>query len=177
MSLYRYVPGRNELLDIVIDMALGPAPELAESTGWRPALDTWTRQIYAVLRRHPWIIDAITRPRLIGPNELSWLERPVGALAGTPLAGPERVDAAIVLLGHAHALVRNETGVSSAGGPAEPGAAISTLLRDHAEDYPALVAAANDGAFGPTDSDGFEFGLQCILDGIAAAISTARKTR
>ena len=177
MSLYRYVPSRNELLDIMTDLALGPAPQLTESTGWRSALDTWTRQVHAVLWRHPWLIEAFTRPRCIGPNELSWLERPVDALARTSLTGPERVNAAVALLGHVHTLVRNGASMSSTSGRTEPAATIASLLREHAIDYPALAAAAADGAFSPNDADGFEFGLRCILDGIDAAItSTTRPT-
>ncbi|SEP37791.1 TetR/AcrR family transcriptional regulator C-terminal domain-containing protein [Amycolatopsis saalfeldensis] len=173
MSLYRYVPGRNELLDLMTDLTLGPAPQPAEATGWRAALDTWTRRVYAVLWGHPWLIEAFTRPRCVGPNELSWLERAVGALAGTSLTGPERVDAAVVLLGHVHALVRNGASLSSANARAEPAATIASLLREHAADYPALAAAAADGAFSPQDTEGFEFGLRCILDGIDAAITSA----
>ena len=172
MSLYRYVPSRSELLDITTDLALGPAPKLT-AAGWRPALDTWTRQVYAVLSGHPWLIEAITRPRRVGPNELSWLERAVEALAPTPLTGPERVDAAVALLGHVHALVRNGPSRSSANARIEPAATIAELLREHAADYPALAAAAADGAFDPGDTNAFEFGLRCILDGIDAAITSA----
>lgn len=176
MSLYRHVPGRAELIDLMIDTALGPASRLDSSGGWQPALAAWARQIHAVFRRHPWLIEATTRPRPTGPNELSWLEQAVGALSHTGLTGPQRVDAAAVLLANIRSQVQYEVHVASADQAAQLGAAITEALRQHAEDYPALTAAAGDGAFGPTDNDGFEFGLRCILNGIDAII-TARRDR
>jgi AcrR family transcriptional regulator len=173
MSLYRYVPGRAELVAIMIDTALGLAPQLDTSAGWRPALQAWAHEIYTVFRRHPWLAEATTHARPTGPRELSWLERAVAALAGAGLTGPERVDAAVVLIGHIRSQVQYETGVAAQDGEPLTGALTQTL-REHAADYPALVDAAAGGAFGPNDNDGFQFGLRCILDGIAA--TTAGET-
>src|SRR5689334_22630148 len=52
MSLYRYVPGRAELVGLMIDIATGVAPVVDTSGGWQPALRTWTQEIYQVFRRH-----------------------------------------------------------------------------------------------------------------------------
>jgi AcrR family transcriptional regulator len=84
MSLYRYVPSRNELLDITTDLA----PQLT-ATGRRSALDTWTRQVYAVRSGHPWLIEAITRPQRA---ELAGARR--RGPRPTRLIGPERADRA-----------------------------------------------------------------------------------
>jgi len=170
MSLYRYVPGRAQLVALMIDTALGIAPQIGTSSGWQPALRAWTQEIYRVFRRHPWLAHATIHARPIGPRELSWLERAVATLAGTGLAGPEQVDAVLVLIGHVRNQVQAETGIAADNG-AQLAAALTQNLREHGADYPALTEAASDGAFTPNDIDGFEFGLRCILNGIATTIT------
>src|SRR5258707_1378038 len=40
MALYRYVPGKAELIALMLDIGLGPAPHLDEVPGgWRPRLE------------------------------------------------------------------------------------------------------------------------------------------
>ncbi|WP_328476352.1 TetR/AcrR family transcriptional regulator [Actinoplanes sp. NBC_00393] len=167
MSLYRYVPGRAELIATMIDTAIGTAPELDVSAGWPPALHEWAHQLRAVFRSHPWLASATTRARPVGPRELSWLERAVAALAGSELTGAQSVDLVVVLTGHVRNLVEAEAGIAADGG-AGLGAALAETLGEHAADYPALARAAGQGAFGPGDEDAFEFGLNCILAGAAA---------
>ncbi|MEV6300722.1 TetR/AcrR family transcriptional regulator C-terminal domain-containing protein [Actinoplanes sp. NPDC051861] len=169
MSLYRYVPGRAELIALMIDTALGAAPPVDNSDGWRPALHQWARQLRDVFRGHPWVSEATTRSRPVGPLELSWLERAVAALAGTGLTAAEQVDAVVLLTGHVRNQTQVESGIAADGGE-QLAAALAETLREHAGDYPALATAAGDGGFG--GGDGFEFGLECILNGIAATVAT-----
>ncbi|MFG3689528.1 TetR/AcrR family transcriptional regulator [Micromonospora sp. NPDC047740] len=170
MSLYRHVPGRAELVALMIDTAMGQAPPVDTSAGWQAGLQGWADRLHTVFRRHPWLAEATTQVRAVGPRELSWLERAVAALAGTGLSGPERVDAALVVIGHVRNQVQAETGIAAEGG-AQLATGLTQLLRSHATAYPALVEAAENGAFGPSDNDGFQFGLRCILDGIAGIIA------
>jgi hypothetical protein len=44
-----------------------------------------------MLQRHPWLLDATIGPRIVGPNELGWLEEAVATLDGTGLNGGERM--------------------------------------------------------------------------------------
>ncbi|BEL03331.1 TetR/AcrR family transcriptional regulator [Actinoplanes sichuanensis] len=166
MSLYRYVPGRAELVALMIDSALGVAPEVGTADGWRPALREWAGCLRDVFRRHPWIAQVTVQARPIGPNELSWLERAVAVLAGGGLSGGERVDAVLVITGHVRNQVQAEAGIAADDG-IHLATALAETLRERAADFPALTEAADDGAFGPDDNDGFGFGLECILDGLA----------
>lgn len=172
MSLYRHVPGRAHLLDLMTELALGEAPAAPDpAAGWRTALTEWTRHVHAAFRRHPWVLETTTRVRPTGPRELSWMERPVAALAGTGLTGGERVDAAVLLLSHVRGQIQYAP-VDAAARTPELTSGLATALREHADEYPALVDAARDGAFGPGDEGGFDFGLRCVLDGIAAVIAS-----
>lgn len=174
MALYRYVPGKAELIALMVDTAAGPPPELDEEPGgWRAQLGQWARRLLAVLQRHPWLLDATVGPRIIGPNELGWLEQAVAALDGTGLDGGERIDAVVVILGHVRTIAQQSR--TPPGPPrhhAQPqlGTVIAELLRTHADRYPALAAA--QGATGPGSQDtALEFGLERIFDGLGVLIA------
>ena len=95
MALYRYVPGKAEMVALMIDLAIGEAPRFGGAAGeWRLRLDQWARQMFSRFYRHPWALEATVGPRAIGPNELGWMEEAVVALAGTGLDGGEMLDVA-----------------------------------------------------------------------------------
>src|ERR1700756_5018183 len=101
MALYRYFPGKAELVDLMIDNAApGTPPDLSAISGWRPKLEEWTRQCWSIYRRHPWIRAATARQRVLGPNELAWLDLAMGALAEAGLTGAEQHKAFLVLIRH-----------------------------------------------------------------------------
>src|SRR4051794_26350466 len=54
MSLYRYVPGKAELLDLMLDRVQRPSEDPADfgDGGWRPALEALAHATLALYRRH-----------------------------------------------------------------------------------------------------------------------------
>ncbi|MFF0625360.1 TetR/AcrR family transcriptional regulator [Streptomyces sp. NPDC004296] len=178
MSLYRYVPGKSELVALMIDMAMGEPPEPAGATAgdWRGALRGWAEELAAVFDRHPWLLSAIVGPRVMGPHELGWTERALAALADTGLTGGEQLDAVMVVSGHIRAIaqVSVSMGVGSARAK-EPEAAMSAALNEllvgRSERFPAVAAAVADAAAGASRDQAWEFGLERILDGLEAYVA------
>ncbi|WEB42531.1 TetR/AcrR family transcriptional regulator [Streptomyces yunnanensis] len=175
MSLYRYVPGKAELVALMIDTAMGEPPEPAGATAddWRGALRDWAQRLAAVFAQHPWLLSALVGPRVMGPNELGWTERALAALAGTGLTGGEQLDAVLVVSGHVRAIAQVSTSMGVGGAPAkEPeavlSAALNELLVGRSERFPALSAALADVAGGQSRDQAWEFGLERILDGLEA---------
>ncbi|PKT73437.1 hypothetical protein CW362_08825 [Streptomyces populi] len=139
MALYRYVPGKAELVALMVDAAIGPCPE-ARRGGWREQLEEWASQLFAVFRQHSWALDATVGPRVMGPAELSWLERAVSALDGTGLSGTERMDAAVLLVGHVRGITQHARAAGPADDPeAQLGSILGELMRTHGERFPALI--------------------------------------
>lgn len=172
MALYRYVPGKAELVALMVDAAIGPYPAAkARLGGWREQLEEWARQLLTVFRRHPWTLDAVIGPRIPGPGELSWVEHAVSALDGTGLNGAERMDAAVLLVGHVRSISQQARAAGPAGTPeAQLGAVLGDLMRTHGERFPALTEALASAARAEGQDQAWEFGLQRILDGLAALI-------
>ncbi|MFI5695657.1 TetR/AcrR family transcriptional regulator [Kribbella sp. NPDC051586] len=104
-SLYRYVDDKDELLDLMVDQAMGDARPPALTGDWRADLAAIAHAQRALMLRHPWLVRLpATRPAL-GPNSLAWLEATYGALDVPRLSADEvLMQAATVLTfvrGHA----------------------------------------------------------------------------
>jgi AcrR family transcriptional regulator len=186
MALYRYVPGKSELVALMVDAALGDPPEppaqprqkaQATSTApaprehpWRVVLRLWATTIFARYRLHPWAIDATAGARPTGPHEMAWMETALAALAGTGLTGPERLDAVALLNGHVRSLVQ----VTSAGQPdleAEMARQVGAALAANPDRYPQVLAAFSESPSTGRDN-ALDFGIDRILDGLATLIAT-----
>jgi AcrR family transcriptional regulator len=166
MSLYRYLPGKAELVAVMLERGLGEAPELT-ADGWRAALTQWCEHLLRVYRAHPWAQEVTLGARPLGPYEVGWMER---ALAVLPpgLTGAERLDVVAVLAMHAR------TPAAQAGSrqsEAELTAAMAAVLTTHADRFPALAAALAD-VDPAAQGQAFAFGLARILDGLEVLIGT-----
>jgi AcrR family transcriptional regulator len=175
MALYRYVPGKAELIALMVDTAAGAPPRLDGGPGgWRTQLGQWATRLLAVLQRHPWLLDATVGPRIMGPNELGWLERAVAALDGTDLDGGERMDAVLVIIGHVRTIAqqsRTATGPPQDNSEEQLGAVIAELLRTHGDRYPAVTAALASAVRHGSQDKALEFGLERIFDGLGVLIA------
>lgn len=170
MSLYRYVPGKAELVALMADLAMGEPPALGNA-GWRDRLGAWARALLPGFLHHPWVLEATTGPRVPGPNELAWMECAISALDGTGLRGGERMDAVVVLVGHVRNIAEQARTVSGSGPEKQLGAILVELMREHADRYPAvnvaLTSVIEDGA----EDQALDFGLDRILDGLGVLIA------
>ena len=186
MSLYRYVAAKHELLALMVDAVMvdaaagtrAAAPAADED--WRAGLSRWAWAYHRVLRRHLWVLRIPISAPPVTPNLTAWLEAGLGTLRGSGLTEPEKLSVMLLLSG----FVRNEATLVADIGAASATAGASEqqqimphwghllgLLTDH-ERFPALHAALASGAFDQDDDpdDEFGFGLERILDGVAALV-------
>ncbi|WP_181783714.1 TetR/AcrR family transcriptional regulator C-terminal domain-containing protein [Pseudonocardia pini] len=90
MSLYRHVPGKEELLLLMRDAAFGEFPlPPSPPAGWRAQLELSGRRLWAMYRRHPWLarMTSLTRP-YAGPNQMPYSEWNIRALTGLGFDDP-----------------------------------------------------------------------------------------
>ncbi|HEX5204376.1 TetR/AcrR family transcriptional regulator C-terminal domain-containing protein [Paractinoplanes rhizophilus] len=156
MSLYRYLPGKAEMVAAMLERALAHPPRLGNP--WREALTDWATALLAAYTGHPWALEASSGRRPIGPGEMAWMESALRVLP-PGLSGAERLDTVATIAGHVRMIV---------GQVAESDltAAMGMILRDHAATYPAVVAAISDVAAHGGADNAFAFGLGRILDGL-----------
>jgi AcrR family transcriptional regulator len=166
MSLYRYLPGKAELIAAMLERGLGEPPAIPATDGWRAGLTAWAGALLAAYGRHGWAQEATTGPRAIGPNELSWTERALGVLP-EGLTGAERMDVVATVAGHARA-------IAGQAGQAESEMAASMIraMTEHADRFPAVASAIADIATRGGGDQAFSFGLERILDGLEMLIGS-----
>jgi AcrR family transcriptional regulator len=73
MSLYTHVPGKTELIELMLDTAYGQlyrnVEEPSEQPGdWRDALRFIAQRNWELYRRHPWMLEIPTVRSVVGPN-------------------------------------------------------------------------------------------------------------
>ena len=168
MSLYRYVPGKAELVALMIDRALGAPPELdAVPGGWRERLRAWAMDMLIGFQAHRWLVEATVGPRVLGPVEIGWLESALGAMEGTGLDGDERLDAVVLIAGHIRTIAQQGTTEQP---ERDTGMIMAGVLREHGARYPAVCAAMASAAADGTQDRAVEFGIERILDGLGLLI-------
>lgn len=170
MALYRYVPGRAELVALMVDAAMGPAPEPA-GDGWRAGLERWARAMREVFTAHRWLLGTAVGPRAFGPNELGWTESGLAALAELPLTAAERLDTLALIGAQQRGLLQQQT---EGEVEARLGAMLAEVLAANAADYPLAAAALGDAAAAGGHDHADDYGLARILDGIAALAAARR---
>lgn len=167
MSLYRYLPGKAELVALMVEHAMGAPPSLA-ATHWRVGLKTWAHRLLEGLLRHPWALEALVQPRPVGPNEMGWMEAALSLLLGTGLTAHERLDTVAVLAGQVRVIAQQAR--ASQHAEADLVTAITTALREHGDRYPAIAATMAAAATTDGSDQAFDFGLDRILDGLQILI-------
>ena len=93
MSLYTYVPGKAELIDLMLDRAYGEVLAAITSEGdWRAALESRARGDWAGYERHPWGGRGARPPPVLRPHQLAGHQAapPAGARV---LTGGATIDA------------------------------------------------------------------------------------
>lgn len=183
MSVYTYVPGKPELLDLMVDrcyLAMDRTPWTDQP--WRDRLRAVAEDNRRLLTAHPWLTEvaALSRPPL-GPGVMGKYEHELAALDGTGLPDVETDAALAHLLGFvqqhcraAHDAARATT--DSAMSDADWWAANRPVLERALDPaaYPRAVrvgTAAGEAQGSAWSADhAWAFGLERTLDGLAALV-------
>jgi AcrR family transcriptional regulator len=174
MSLYRHVGSKDDLLVLMVDLAIGEPPAPVAGQTWRQGLTAWAWAARASYHRHLWALQIpITAPPAT-PGQIAWLETGLAMLAGTRLTEQQKLSTVLLLSG----FVRNEaTLMSNIAATPEAGELMSGyhLLLARlvpADRFPHVHATMTSGALddGDAPDQEFVFGLERTLDGIAALI-------
>jgi AcrR family transcriptional regulator len=201
MSLYTYVPGKPELLDLMLDAIQAELPTAYDRTGgWRGASEAFARDQWRLLERHPWSLDVAGGRTPLGPHTLDAYEAQLAVFDGLGLDGVEmtRAVAAVTsfVRGAAQAVHEARSAQAATGLSDDDWWNVHAPLLekamdpDWAERHPTATKLQNAQAFDQADLepddatpclvvvalDAFEYGLARMLDGIAAHIARCAGT-
>jgi len=174
MAAYRYVGGKDELLELMVDFVYGELTLPDDAAGWRTTMRTLALHNRAVLLKHTWMARAAVLA--LTPNQLAVPERVLTALDGLGMD----VDTTM-------AVFRTVTAYVDGAVAAEIG--LLRLMRDRGWSdthesrtglaprmnwlmgtgrYPAYQRYIHEATRKDDQQWQFETGLDCVLDGIAA---------
>lgn len=178
MSLYRYIPSKTELLNLMLDSVVGPTPsrDKARHQGWRTFLTTTAQEARRMYLAHPWALQANWSRPVLGPNSLADLELFMSGVRDLPLSDREKMNLATTLDSYVLGTARQEVLWMSA--------ATETDMTDDefwAHQAPTLSSAMQSGtfptlttldehAFDANWEENFTFGLDLLLDGVARLV-------
>ncbi|MBB3083116.1 TetR/AcrR family transcriptional regulator [Geodermatophilus sabuli] len=183
MTLYTHVPGKGELVDLMLDSALAemyPDERSVVTGGWRARLEAVARANWDLFLRHPWALHVATGRPPLGPGLMRKYELELRAVDGLGLPEVQMDLLVTVVTG----FVRGTVGGVQEKADAER---VTGITEDQwwaatepyvaqvfdAERYPTAarvgpVAGEELGAYDPERS--FEFGLVRLLDGIGVLV-------
>ncbi|MGW0252196.1 TetR/AcrR family transcriptional regulator [Nocardia goodfellowii] len=175
MTLYRYLPGKGELLDLMLDRVQQPAPLDDGEPGWRAALERMAYDTLALYRRHPWLVQVNQTRPVMGPAAMQGMELVLAQIKPMGLTDQELISVVITIDGYVtgaartqlyHEEAERKTGLTDAEFWTAQLPALERALASG--DYP-LMASLSEDAFDPS-FDHFGFGLQRILDGFEVLV-------
>lgn len=176
MTLYRYVPGKAELLDLMVDRATEPAPEDLATVGstWREHLVLLAEGTWDGFAAHPWLLEVNQRRPVMGPGSLAGFDWALRAFEGLDIPGREQnliiTGVMSIVIGAARDhLIGDSSDTPPPTTESEWWAAQEPYLIRASEggDYPRLAAVNTDeNAWNFNGREAMRFTLDAFLDGV-----------
>ena len=184
MSLYRYVPTKGVLLDLMVDHVNSPAEdaETFRSLGWRAALELIAEGSWALYTGNPWLLQVNQARPLLGPGAMTGLELALIPLEGLGLSGQEKMGILVAIDNYVQGSARTHVLASEAAqqsGVTDEefwSAQLPYMERAMAEGRYPRLSAMDEDSFSMSGEEMLHFGLRPLLDGFATLIEGKRGT-
>lgn len=182
MSVYTYVPGKAELIDLMVDQVSAELPLPAHDGDLRARLERIARRQWEEYRRHPWLLDIDTSRPPLGPHVSDHWEWCLRAIDGFGLSDLDMDQTIALVTGYVASPARAYADAERLRREAtdsdlewwESNAPILEQVMD-ASRFPVSgrVGQATGEAYQAASDPlrNFEFGLARVLDGIEAHVA------
>ena len=183
MALYGYVPGKEELLDLMLDALYARMERApwAEAAGWRERARAVAEANRALLAAHPWAGAVSTARPPLGPGLMAKYEHELAAFDDAGLDDIARDSALAFLLAFVQGIaVAAADAARAPGSDAEwweqAGPLLARVVNPQRYPLAARVGAAAGEAHGSAydPAQAYAFGLERVLDGLGALVGPAR---
>ncbi len=177
MSIYTYVPGRSELIGLMVDEVTGEQGFAPHTGTLRERMAAVARQRWDEYHRHPWLLQVDNSRPWIGPNGSDLYEWQLAAIDGAGLTDLE-MDQVVTLLsgftaGAARASIAarrtaEESGISDAQWWEINAPVLERVMPEGSYPIAGRVGTAAGKAYNAVSDPerSFHFGLDRILDGV-----------
>ena len=183
MSLYWHVASKEELLDLMLDTLQGEQQVPEPSGDWMADLSALARSSRAALHEHRWMMDFMGGRPPVGPKSLQNIERTLASLDGLRLDKATAITIVMTVVTYVlGAVLREVQEINGERMMRERFAHLTEEEKENAmrdftdrirEGYPHMAAMIEQGVdpdAADTRDARFEYGLACLLDGVAARL-------
>ncbi|MEU9084799.1 TetR/AcrR family transcriptional regulator [Streptomyces sp. NPDC048357] len=167
MSLYNYVPRKEDLYELMVDAVSGEYEFTPPSGDWRADQLALARQTRALMHRHPWLPRLLSPVYGFGPNALRYLEHSLDCLAPLDVPDTEKLELVAAVNGTVATYVAGELALAERArtlpwSEAEEQGVRTAWLgsRLATGEYPRLAAALTGG--GPVPGAGLD--MDAVFD-------------
>jgi AcrR family transcriptional regulator len=177
MSLYTYVPGRSELVELMINRAYAELILPDPRADWRTQVEAHAAQSWELYRRHPWLLDYNVARLPLGPHVLDFEEALYAAIAASGLHRAEIAGFANLITWHLRGMARafladseeeRRTGVSAEAYWESRNSFWFTYF--DWQRYPTMAAIWEAGGFDDPEQHSFEAAMPRVLDAVALLV-------
>ncbi|QSB06787.1 TetR/AcrR family transcriptional regulator [Natronoglycomyces albus] len=188
MSLYRYVPGKGELLDLMVE-TLNAIDDEAEATyrnsHWRQAAEHMADKAWETYRAHPWMLEINQARPVFGPKMLRGFEATLASYANLNITDKEKIAILLTIDNFINGCARTAMAAAQQhpddlqASDEEYWQAQMPYLERAMEtgEYPHMKALDEDvwDDNAPGHPHPLHFGLSALLDGLEARIAELEK--
>jgi AcrR family transcriptional regulator len=167
MTLYGYFRNKDELLDALIDAAVMETPLSPTEGEWTEQLRTVVQAARQGLLRHPSIVELRIRRPVLRPEALRFGEAVLRILRGAGLDVGEAVAAFRLLFTYTVGFAALSPADSTESDRRAAQAALAALSPG---EFPALTEARDAASAAMGGEEVFAYGLDRIIDGLAARL-------
>lgn len=186
MTLYNYVPSRDELVDLMLDSIYSAMPrEHRPDRDWQQRVRDVADANRSMVTQHPWVADVSTARPSLGPGQMVKYEHELQAFSDSGLTDLDIDDSLTCLLSFVHANARDHAAAARAQerdgrSDAEWWAVVEPLLGKFldADAYPqaarigAAAGSVRGSAYDPEHA--YRFGRDRIIDGLSQLAEAKR---
>lgn len=176
MSLYRHVPGKDELMELMVDAVLAELPPRTPSGDWRADFRRYAGQRRELMLRHTWLAELLVGKPPMGPNALRQFENVVSVVRELGCDITTAASVVSTIGGYTLGIVQTELGDRETW---QRAGMTEDAWRSRIGPYvQGIVEAGRHPRFTEFIIDGkdldyeerFTFGLDCLIDGIAVRL-------
>ena len=174
MSLYHHVANKDDILDGMVDAVFAEIEVPRDAADWRSAMRDRAVSQRAALLRHPWALNLMESRTSPGTETLRHHDAVIGVGLDAGLDLTLVAHAIALLDAYVYGFVLQELTL-----PFDDGDAIEPVIEETLDgmdpaQFPHLARMAGEHVLQPgyRFADEFDFGLDLVLDGLAAAAAT-----
>ena len=173
MSLYNHVTNKDEVLDGIIDLVVGEIELPGNSSAdWKEAMRKRAMSVRTVLTNHSWALGVMDSRSNPGPSLIRHHDRVIGCLRDGGFSIVMAAHAFSLLDSYIYGFVLQELNLPFSNSKELADVAENIIEQAPASEFPHFTEMVVKHALKPGYSyaSEFEFGLDLILDGLAACL-------